>query len=463
MLFDQKKINTLILISFIFSSFLSIYYLSKYDKYSEYNKDNHPMIKIAVQNHWHEAQIILDDIRDGKKFWEAGKKSTDSFLPQKILALFYYAIDEELEENGKTKVQNGKAYYLIFKSLLYYFLLYLLSKKLFLTFPKQNVFFTILFLALIPDLFQYHSSFWNESIFFSIQLLLIYFFLDNSQKFLNNLFIGFVVGLMYSVSEEYFIYIFFLTIIYILNFKAKFLKPILGLIIGYAMMLTIIFLSNNFKGRSDKIVAYGIKSALYIYLAPNILSEQKKISLNEANENLKKEAINWAINKNINYEDNSYLLIKINNLDDNEKYLNYIFKKSLQIVFSNPTVTFKHIINSSLHTITLNPFYINYFYQHDGKGEFLKTNKHKKLIPVRIIYSIIVYLIILLGFLKFLKKKNRSLNVFLILSILYVILSLGWMGNPRYFTPALIFMSFFFGNFFNFSNDSLYKVNKFNT
>ena len=52
------------------------------------------MIKIAVHNHWAEAQLLLDDIKEGKRFWESGKKKTDSFLPQKLLALFYLIIED---------------------------------------------------------------------------------------------------------------------------------------------------------------------------------------------------------------------------------------------------------------------------------------------------------------------------------------------------------------------------------
>ena len=98
MLYNQKKINILIIISFVFSCILSTYYLNKYDKYSEYKNNKHPMIKIAVGNHWTEAQSILDDVSDGKNFWQSGRIDTDEFLPQKLLALFYIIIGENLED-----------------------------------------------------------------------------------------------------------------------------------------------------------------------------------------------------------------------------------------------------------------------------------------------------------------------------------------------------------------------------
>ena len=155
-------------------------------------------------------------------------------MPQKILALYYLIINKDLNENEIVKVNNGKGYYLIIKAFLYYFIIYLLSKKLSLIFCKKKIFFTVLFLSLLPDIFQYHSSFWNESLFFSIQLLFIYLILGFPKLFLHNVLIGLAVGLMMSVSDEYFIYIFFLTVIYLIIFKSQFLKPFLGLVLGYS-------------------------------------------------------------------------------------------------------------------------------------------------------------------------------------------------------------------------------------
>ncbi len=459
MIYSKNKINFLILISFILSTLLSTYYINKYDKYSEYQNNKHPMIKVAVQNHWNEAQAIIEDIKKGKNFFESGPEHTDSFLPQKILALFYLLIDQDLEENEVTKTDNGKLYYLILKSFFYYFVIFLLTKELSKFFSNKQTFYTVFFLALIPDIFQYHSSFWTESLFFSFQLLLIYFFFKNSEKkILNNVAIGIVAGLLYSISVEYFVYIIFLIIVYIIIYKSKSFKPVLNLLIGYSFILLLIFASNSLKNKSDKIVAYGIKSAFYIYLVPNIISENENISVEESFQYLKNEDKKWANEKNISYTDESYILLKIENYDENEKYLNYIFKKSVILIIKNPLVTLKSTLPKYFHTITLNPFYINYFYKYDGKEQFLKTDTHKNLIPIRIFYSLLVYLIILIGFIKTLKQKKNHLNIFLIISIFYVILSLGWFGNPRYFTPALIFMSIYVGNFFSKKSDYIDEI-----
>ena len=47
---NKKIILLLIILSFLVSIFISNQYLNKYDNYSEYKQNKHPMIKIAVEN-----------------------------------------------------------------------------------------------------------------------------------------------------------------------------------------------------------------------------------------------------------------------------------------------------------------------------------------------------------------------------------------------------------------------------
>ena len=132
----------------------------------------------------------------------------------------------------------------------------------------------------------------------------------------------------------------------------------------------------------------------------------------------------------------------------------------IQKKLSENQIISRLFLKSTAHLMILNPFYIKYFYQYNGKGEFFKTQTHQTLIPVRIVYTIIIYGVIFFGLMKSRKNINDELNLFLILSIFYVILIGGWLGIPRYFTPALIFMSIYFGNFFGTKNFNLLKKDK---
>ena len=53
-----------------------------------------------------------------------------------------------------------------------------------------------------------------------------------------------------------------------------------------------------------------------------------------------------------------------------------------------------------------------------------------------------------ISFIKSFTQMKTELIFVLTISILYVFFVMGLLGTPRYFTPALIFMSPFFGNFF---------------
>ena len=69
-----------------------------------------------------------------------------------------------------------------------------------------------------------------------------------------------------------------------------------------------------------------------------------------------------------------------------------------------------------------------------------------------LLYSIIIYFFVLVGLKSFFLKiyKKRSLDfydkflIFNLISILYFVSIAGLWGQPRYFTPCLINISFFF-------------------
>ena len=131
--------------------------------------------------------------------------------------------------------------------------------------------------------------------------------------------------------------------------------------------------------------------------------------------------------------------------EDKNKYYNYLQKTALKIIFTNPLASIQYAFKQSLHTLVLDPVYIKYFYQFDAR-DFYKSEIHKRWVPFRIIYSLLIYLVIFFGIIYSFKHMKKETIFLLIISVAYVIASLGWMGISRYFLPALIFLSIFFGN-----------------
>ena len=83
---------------------------------------------------------------------------------------------------------------------------------------------------------------------------------------------------MYSISSEFILYIIFILIIYFLNLKQLSIKPIVCIMMGLGIVLSLIFASNNLKTGDKKVVNFGVKSAFYIYLVPHIISKSDNIS-----------------------------------------------------------------------------------------------------------------------------------------------------------------------------------------
>ena len=346
------------------------------------------------------------------------------------------------------QVNNGKLPYLIIKTFLYYLALFYFSKKILTILPIKNCFFIILFLALEPSIFQYHSSFWNESLFFPFEILLLSLLLDQSRNILKNILIGFILGIMFTISQEIFLYIVPLLFYFFILFKKKSIKPILSLVIGYLIIFIIIGFHNYKRTGMAYFIPFGSKTALYIYLAPQVLAKKNNSSVEQARKKMKEQTKMWIEKNNIDVTQRTtnFWTVISESEKDKKKYLDYLQKKALKIIITNPFASIQYIFKQSLHTLVLNPVYIKYFYQFEGRDQFYKSEIHKKWIPIRIIYSVIIYLVIFCGMIYSLKHMKKEIIFLLIISVTYVIVSLGWMGIPRYFTPALIFLSIFFGN-----------------
>ena len=128
---NHFKITFLFILgSFFITVLLTSNYLDKFDNYKSYqNENDHPMIKTAVNNHWIEANKIINDYKSGKTFFESGSHSADEFLPQKILAFYFLITSKEMYENNLIKTNNGKLFYLTLKSFFYFFLIFIFFLK----------------------------------------------------------------------------------------------------------------------------------------------------------------------------------------------------------------------------------------------------------------------------------------------------------------------------------------------
>ena len=451
-MYSRSSIYLTIIIAFLVSVLLSYHYILKYDrsKDSANNNREHAMIKTAVAVPWTEADRILKDIKSGKNYFASGGEQISEFLPQKLLALYFYITGHEIYDSKMNlKINNGKLPYLIIKTSLYYLALLYFCKKIFSMFPLKNCFFIILFLAFEPSIFQYHSSFWNVSLFLPFEILLLSLLLDQSENILKNVFIGFILGIMFMIRPMIFWYIFPLLFYLFILYKKKSTKPISGLMIGYLLILVVIAFHNYKRVGIPYFMPTESKFVLSVSLAPQILAKKENLSVEQAKLRMKDEIEIWIKKNDLNLNINNSLFgINIGGKEEDRiKYYDYIQKTALDIIINNPLITAEYVFKQSLHMLVLNPVYVKYFYQFEGRGgKYLKSETHKKWIPIRIIYSVIIYLVVFWGIINSLKNMKKEIIFLLIVSSAYILAILGWMGIPRHFVPALIFLSIFFGN-----------------
>ena len=457
----NKKIivNFIILTSFILSVFLSFFYIYTYDVY-QLDQSTHVMLKEETYYHWFKAAVIIDQIKNGTSFFIVGEEMFTKPLPQRLVAIYSYVANFDiLDDFEQNKISLGnKLPFLITQSLIYYLSIFVFFKQISKYFNSNINIIIIFFLCLEPTIFQYHSSFWTESIYFSIQILLLSVMMSQHKSNTKFIFIGILLGLLFIQRSAGIFYIFLIITYYFITLESDKFKKITLISISYLFICLILGFHNFKRAGIFYVMPTEGKYGMYKYFAKNILSQSEKISVEEINKKEVKKSLIW-IEKNmpeINYR--NYIFIKspyeigleIKNEKDKIKFYSYLNKRSYEILINNPILTIKEVFKGFIHFSVLNPFFVFYDYEYYKNysssiiGDFVYSIQHKKLIPIRIIYTSIIFLICLIGLIDCLKKNTR-LSLLLISSILYYYLILGWYGKTRLFLPCLIYLSIFFG------------------
>jgi len=451
----NQKIILLVLLGFFLSVLVSINYVSKFDNYEISSDDfeNHSMVKSDLLKFWIDAEKINNQIKEGKTYFETGSEYRTPYLPSRTILLFYKITGYDLYDlEKKVKSDNGKLLFFIFQALLYYFSLIYFSKILSNKYSKTACLFIIIFLAFEPTLLLYHSSFWSESIFFSIQIILLTLVLKNSKIFFFNILIGFLIGLLTLQRSVAIGYILPVVIYYMIVLKKKSIKPIIFLFFGYFLIIIFLGLHNYIRSNNLYFTATQSKDGLYDYFLPTIVSKENQISVNEAKIKLIKKSDNYIKRNKIN----------LNLESDRLKYYEFKKDKSLEIIKRNLFESIVFALKKTAHFVVLDPFrHVYYFYKYEYKGKletrFYKSEKHQGMIKLRIFYSLIIYLISILGFISMLKNKEDKSTWLIFFSIFYFIILTGWVGNTRYFAPCLVYLSIFFGNGMESLNKIFFK------
>jgi len=467
MIKNNKTILSIILLGFILSVALTVNNLKKYDKniLSDEGLTYHQMIKFDAYRYATHGNDIKNQLKDGVNFFKTGREHYTKYLPPRIMAAYYYFFDIELVDDiDERKVNTGIHFpYLVMQSLVYYlsvFFLYLVISK---TFNQRVSLFISIFLCYEPTIFQYHSSFWSESLFFSFQILLIALIFKKKHSHLNFFIIGIFLTLL-SFQKEYAIFYIIPIIVFFLVTldKSKYQKFIF-LLIGFFLTQSCLLYNNYQRSGELYIMTADSKINLHIDLVKKVIKQKFNISGKKfdaiegiaARDWIKKNSVYLIINDNtVKFDNNTSFMDYRSNISEKDKikFDNFIRNRSLKYFYDYPLDFIKFVIKSSLHITLLNPFHIYSDNNFTSGEDYYLTSTHDKLVPYRIIYTLFIYLICLYGIILLIRKKEYNILLYLFLSISYFYFLVSWHGNTRYFTPVIIYLSFLFGysldNFF---------------
>ena len=464
----NKKIFFFIALSFVLSILISFNFVDKLDLYESDGFDHH-IIKGDIDDIWSRGAKFKDDLIASKNFLTSGAEIYRSYLPPRLIGLFSIIFDYELltYENNLTKISIGftKFYYLLIQSIIFYLIIFYFYKNILHKSKDEKIsFITILFLCFCPNIFLYNSSFHTESIFFSLQLILLSILAFPKQNFLYSFIVGIILSLLFFQKTVGVFYIIIVVLYLAFIFKKKSFKFLPVIILTYVVTLMAIGYGNYKRMGVFYFMPTQGNEAIHHYLAYNILRDNLNLSNGEISQKIINDLNKWKTENNIKniIPKKDRLKISQNNSIERDRLKIMKFKKdyTIELIKEYPITTFKIIIWKSLQTLILNPVYIfhYHFYEQDLKKRpqwYLEKSYYEFWIPINIVYSILIYIIIFSGFLYSLKRLDPAFNLLLITSALYMFAMLGWVGNNRYLSPSLIYLSIYFAyglNYFINSN-----------
>ena len=443
-MYSQIIKKNLFLLTFFFLFLTSItnnfYQIKLFDKYeiSKKNPDKHLMVNGDINDFWREADQINKDIKQGKNYLVTGGEYRRPYLPSRTFYLFSTVFKKDLLTNlGNVFIGPEKILILIFQSFFYYLLLLVLYKSILRKIPRLNCQIIILFLACEPTIFQYHSSFWSESIFFSLQLIIILFILKRSHSSLSLLFFGVTLGIFYLQRSVAIFYILIIFSYFIFILKENFIKYLFLITTGFMIVLMFVGLHNYKRAGIFYVTSTQAKDGFFVYLAPEILAKKYNIDSKMALKNLQAVKVTWITENKINIE----------NEIDRIRVYNYQQKLAFKTILNNPLISFKVIVIKTMHFFIIDPVtHVYYFHRwNTDSGDFYKSDTQKKWVIPRIAYSVFIYFFCIMGALDFYKRKEyKDIFMYILLSIFYFTAVQSWYGGTRYFAPILIYLSFLF-------------------
>ena len=438
----NKTINsktTYLLFFFILSILISNQYFAKFENnsFKSGKQEYSSIFQMDSLSYIKEAEKIRTDVNNGKNFFESGGAYKFSFLYPRIIYFFNKIINRNVIMVTKEKIElKNYRLFIFFQISIFFLSLIFLYKTISKILEKRLSLVIILVLFINPIIFQWHLAFLTESLFLSVLIFSICF-LIKSKNIFHFFLLGVLIGVLYMLRTITFLYplvlIFYLLILR-KNISQKILN-ILFLISGFVVILLFIGMHNYKRANIFYYTPLQSKTDLNTYIEGGILVESKNYTDLQAREYLNKK---------------SQIILDNNNFDlTKEKgrmlFYNEIRNNSIKTISNNKIIFIKLIVKGYTHSLLLNPVQVFFAAKYRTWEEYKNSSNHKFWFKLRIIVTLLFFSLFLYGLIISRKKISIDLNIFLFFSILYFFFTSCWLGNTRYFTPSIMFMSIYFG------------------
>ena len=367
------------------------------------------------------------------------------FLPAINLGVIGKLFDLKFFSSNNQIDLTGINYFFIFQIIFYYFSVTLFYIKLLKVNLNKNVVnICIFFLLFEPTINQYNTTIFGETILFSLLLIVFSILIELPKKNFGYFFFGLLLGLCYLQRSVAMFIVFAPIIVIYFNSTNKFIVKIFYLSTSYILIFVLLAFMNYNRSGIFYFLPKSTKIDLYSYLIPKVIGSKENINQEKASEILNEKKEVFIKNNNLKMESEK----------DRFKLYTWQKKEAINYLITNKVTTIKIILKASVHSMLLNPTEM-LFNRIEGK-DYYKSALHQKTIKYRIFYSLIFYILILIGFIQSIRQKIIFPHIIFLVGLCFFSVS-SWSGYTRDFVPTFLSLCLYFSIGVNFLGKLIYK------
>jgi len=422
----------------------------------------HAMIKGDAVKYYRGGAAIAEQIRAGENLFLAGSRHAGPVLYQRVVAAFAL-VTGKIQIGDDGRVPRGQILgFLLFQSLLFSVCLVPFFVQLAAVAGRPLAFGATALLGLEPTLVQYSAMMLTEALFMALGILAlsVWFRICRRRGSLPTeewgwlVLLGFMLGLMFLQRPQSIL----LPAVFIVGllaqarwrFDGAFLQAAGLVVLPYVAVLALLGLHNQGRAGIFYIVPMQAAYGWQQYLGNRVIAEVNGTDPAHERERLGEQALDRA-------KTEGWVADHVDDVDDAteraERRVYEIYKEqAFEIFGDHPLIALRIATVETAGSLVLNltwpfRFYSNTYKSALAEEERLRQVQRRRHKPATIIYSLLILVPAAAGWLLFREALPTPINIVLVLSIVYFTATGGWLGNPRYTLPNLLFYAAYWSAF----------------